>query len=431
MTNQEVQQLSRSRFLAVSGIILSTSVMALASGLLFSYIPLKLLSLGFEPWVPASMMPALAFGGLLGCLATGPLLRLSGHARVFMLLYALVIVSIVLIALTENAYAWLVARAIYGFAVNGVFIVAQSWLHHAAIDEIRGKIITTFYVGYVLSLGIGSYMIGFMDIGGNDVPVFATMFVAMAILPVALTKLKQPDAPSAISIDIKKVWKISPVGLAGMLTVGGLTMTLQTFAPIYTNELGYSQSDVGLMLALMQIGLLIVQVPMGALSDRIDRRMVLLMVSVGAAIMVTIAFNASAAGSLILLIIVFALWNGFNETIYSVSSALANDRADPEHFVMLSSTQMVSWSLAAFIIPLFSTIAATFLPIWFFMPLCFVLTIIFMIFVMYRMSIRQEVDEEEREDFQAVTSQVVFPGDYSNPDVYDEDDAGSTIGLVA
>ncbi len=433
---EEIVEVStaRSRFLAVSGIILSSSVMACASGLMFAYIPLKLLSLGFEPWVPASMMPALAFGGLIGCFATGPLLRLSGHARVFMLLYALVMISIVFIALSESPYVWLGARMIYGFAINGIFIVAQSWLHFAATDEIRGRIITLFYVGYVLALGGGSYMIGYSDLSGNTVPVFATLFVALAILPVAVTRLPQPEAPDAITVDIKAVWRISPVGLAGMLTVGGLTMTLQTFAPIYTSGLGYGTADVGLLMALMQVGLLFVQVPMGSLSDRIDRRYVLLMVSAGASTLAVFAYSFGGLIGLGALIIVFALWNGFNETLYSVSSALANDRADPKHYVMLSATQMICWSSAAFVVPLILTFAVQITDVSIFMVICGLLTLCFSVFVIHRMRVRQEVPAGEREAFQPVTAQIAYPGDYSNPDAIwdteEEKDSGSSAGLV-
>lgn len=422
---------NRSRMLAVSGIILSSTIMACASGLLFAYIPLTLLAKGFEPWVPAAMVPAMAFGGIFGCYAAGPLLRLSGHARVFMLLYALIIISAVIIGFFDSPWAWLVSRVIYGFGVNTMFVVAQSWLHFASTDSIRGKVITGFYVSYILSLGVGSYLIGFLDISDNSVPLLATVFVALAILPVALTRLPQPDPPESLSVDIRKVWKISPVGIAGMMAVGGLTVTLQSFVPIYVNELGYSKSDVGMTMVLMQIGLIIVQVPMGALSDRIDRRLVLIMVALCASIASLAGFTSNGALGLIGIIAIFALWNGFNETIYSVSSAIANDRADPQDYVMLSSTQMIAWSITGFLVPLFSTFAATIFPITFFMPLCGTITLIYGIFVIYRMKIRDEVPDEEKESFQPVTAVVAYPGDYSNPDAWEDEDAGSSEGLVS
>lgn len=423
---------AQSRFWAVSGIILSSSLMAVASGLLFAYIPVRLLETGFEAWVASSMTPAVALGGLAGCFATGPLLRLVGHARVFMLLYALIIISVLALTAFEHPVAWLFARLLYGFGINGMFIVAQSWLHHACTDDIRGRVITLFYIGYVVALGGGSFLAGYMDNTTAAIPILGAFFVAIAMLPIGVTRLPQPEPPEALAVNIPRVWKISPVGLAGMFAVGGATMLMQTMAPIYTTSQGYGPKDVGLVMLLMQIGLIAIQMPMGALSDKIDRRYVLAMVSAGSVLVAALAFSTHGAASLLLLIVVFALWNGFNETVYSVSSALANDRADPRDYVMLSATQMIAWSLAAFIIPSIVTVVLVFVPIQYFIPIGGAISAIFLMFVLYRMRVRDEVPQDEREDFQAVTAQVAYPGDYSNPDAYEEEDgdAGSSEGLV-
>lgn len=413
----------RERYLAVSGIVLSAALMAAASGTAFAYIPLKLHAGGYAPWVAAAMTPSLALGGLGGCFATGWLLRLSGHARVYMILYALIVISMIIIAFFTSPIAWLIARMGYGFAINGVFIVAQSWLHHASTDEIRGKVITLFYVAYVVSLGLGSFSVGYLPLEDNSIPILATLFVALAMLPVGLTRLPQPEPPERISIDIRRVWEISPVGLAGMFAVGGATMLLQSFSPIYMSEQGYAKADIGLMLLLMQIGLIAIQIPLGAMSDKMDRRYILVFVAGGALIASSAAFLGHGASGLWALIILFALWNGFNETIYSVSSALANDRADPKDYVMLSSTQMIAWSMAAFVVPLIGTIMLAFMPIQFFMLTSAFIAAGFLVFVLRRIQTTKAVRIKDMEDFQPVTAQVAYPGDFANPDAYEETEA--------
>ena len=205
---------------------------------------------------------------------------------------------------------------------------------------------------------------------------------------------------------------------------------MQSMAPIYTTALGYGPKDVGLLMMLMQIGLIAIQMPMGALSDRIDRRIVLALVSAGAVVISLTAYATHGALGLAALILIFALWNGFNETIYSVSSALANDRADPSDYVMLSSTQMIAWSLAAFIVPATATAILAFMPIQFFMPMAAGISATFLLFVLYRMRQRRDVVAEDKETFQTVTAQVAYPGDYSNPDAYEDEDAGTSEGLI-
>lgn len=416
--------------IAMSGIIVSMMMMAAASGIAFAYIPITLSELGFEPWVASAMFPALSFGGLMGCLVVGWFLRLSGHARVFMSVYALIIWSFLIILLTDDPYIWIFARALYGFGINGAFIVAQSWLHDACSDENRGKVITTFYVSYVVALGLGSYSIGYMDVKSIVPMALCIGLVTLAILPVGLTRLRQPEAPEGFNIQIKKLWKLSPVGLMGMLCVGGLTMTLQGFAPIYAGTLEYSPSDIGVLLLMMQLGLLVIQMPMGTLSDRIDRRYILFIVSAMSTALAVVAIGTESNLNFIWLILMFALWSGSIETIYSVSSALANDRADPKHYVFLSSTLMIVWSIGAFIIPLISTLLLQFLPVKMFMWLLLSLSAFFAIFVALRIFVRERVPQEDMENFQYATAQVVNTGEYYNPEMVAEANAGVGEGLL-
>lgn len=416
---------------ALSGIIVSMMLMAGASGLGFAYIPIHLSSLGFEPWVASAMFPALSFGGLIGCLGTGWMLRLSGHARVFMVVYAVIIWSFLLIMLTENPVIWIFARALYGFGINGAFIVAQSWLHDACTDENRGRVISIFYVSYVISLGLGSYVIGWLDVSSQTPMAISMGLVALAILPVGLTRLRQPEAPEEFNIQIRKLWKISPVGLMGMLCVGGLTMTLQGFAPIYAGELEYQPGDIGLLMLFMQMGLLVVQLPMGALSDRIDRRYVLIIVASMSCVLGVVGILTESSLSFIWLVLMFAIWSGSIETFYSVSSALANDRADPKDYVFLSSTQMVMWSIGAFVIPLLSTGLLLFLPVTMFMWLLLGVSMFFAVFVAMRIFVRDAVPQHEMESFQYTTAQVVHTGEYYNPEALAEANAGVSEGMLS
>jgi len=415
---------------AMSGIIISMMFMAAASGLGFAYLPIRLATLGFEPWVANAMFPALSFGGLLGCLVTGWMLRLSGHARVFMTAYAIIILSFLLVLVTENPAIWIVARILYGLGVNAAFIVAQSWLHDACTDEIRGRVISIFYVSYVVALGLGAYLIGWLDVQSVVPMALAVMLITMAIFPVGLTRLRQPEAPEETNIQIKKLWRVSPVGMIGMLCVGGLTMTLQGFAPIYAGTLDYTPADIGLLLLMMQMGLLVVQLPMGALSDRIDRRYVLLIVASMSSVLAILAMLTESNLSFVWLILVFAIWSGSVETFYSVSSALANDRADPKDYVFLSSTQMLMWSLGAFIVPLISTGLLFVLPVTMFMYLILILSGAFAVFVVLRIFVREAVPQDEMENFQYSTAQFVNAGEYYNPEAIAEANAGATEGLL-
>lgn len=415
---------------AVSAIILSMMLMAASSGFMFAYIPIKLAALGFEPWVRASMTPALALGGLGGCLVTGAMLRMTGHARVFVTFYAFIIISVVVLAASENPVYWLFSRAMYGFAINGAFIVAQSWIHDASNDEQRGFLISIFYVSYVLSLGVGSYTIGFVDIGGGQSLLLAILFVTGAIIPIGFTRLPQPQPPESVSIDIKRVWKISPVALMAMFAVGGLTMTVQSFAPIYGSEIGLVQADIGLMMLLMQVGLVVIQLPLGVISDRTDRRYVLILAAALATLASAMLFNSHPGVSFFWLVVIFALWAGSVETFYSLSSALANDRADPKYYVMVSSTLMVVWSISGFLVPSITTVAIQLYEIRAFMVIAGMISAAFAAFVAFRLFRRKAVEIDEMENFQTATAQVPYYSEILPLEELDEEFDGVSAGLV-
>jgi MFS family permease len=137
-------------------------------------------------------------------------------------------------------------------------------------------------------------------------PLLSVFFTTLAILPVSMTRLRTPSPPESVAVAIRTVWRISPVGLAGLLAVGGLTMLVQGFAPIYAAAENYSKDDVALLMFCMQFGMIAVQYPLGALSDRIDRRYVLIL---AAAIVILGATTATQLSGmpLIWLILVFAL----------------------------------------------------------------------------------------------------------------------------
>jgi MFS family permease len=335
---------------AVASVILSMLLVAVGNGLLFAYIPLRLAADGLPPTWAGAILTGLSAGGMLGCLLTGGMVRRVGHARVFMTFSALIILSNATVTIGAYPVLWIFSRALYGFAISGLFIVAQSWLNDAVDNSIRGRIMALFYVAYIVGLGIGSFAITFIDISGPAAPVVGIAFAALSIIPVGLTKLPPPPAPEAASIAFAKAWRVSPVGVAGMLAVGGLSMMVAGFAPIHAAASGYTKDEVALLLVSMQFGTILMQLPLGWLSDRTDRRYVLMVAALLVAGAGLLANRMDGAG-LVLVIVIYLVWSGATESIYSISSAHANDRAEKRDLVALSSTMLFAWSLSGFLVP--------------------------------------------------------------------------------
>ena len=132
------------------------ALIAVGNGLMFAYIPVRLGADGFAPTWAGGILTGLSAGGIAGCLLTGVLVRRIGHARAYMVLSALIVLSNAGVAAGPHPALWIAARALYGFAICAMFIVAQSWLNDAVGNAIRGRVMAVFYVSYIVGMGIGS-----------------------------------------------------------------------------------------------------------------------------------------------------------------------------------------------------------------------------------------------------------------------------------
>jgi MFS family permease len=197
----------------------------------------------------------------------------------------------------------------------------------------------------------------------------------------------------------------SPVALVALSCVGGLTLLVQGFAPIYAAAMGYAKADIALLLLLMQFGMIFVQLPLGWISDRVDRRKVLVLACV---ILITGAAAATrtSGADLFWLIIIFALWAGGAETIYSVATAHANDRSDPRYYVSLSSTLLIAWSVSGFLLPGLATALTPVLGPKAFMFVTILVAVGFAGFVVWRVLQREPVPDDETEPYQAISAQA-------------------------
>lgn len=404
------------------------ALLAVGNGLLFAYIPVQLSASGFPPWVAGATVTAMAAGGLLACLTTGWAVRRVGHARAFGAMTACVILSVLLIALGTVPLLWVGARALYGFAATGLFIISQSWLNDACVNEWRGKVIALFYMLYVIAIGCGGFLLRFLPLDGATVPLTGIFFAALALLPVSLTRLPAPPPPASIRIAVASVWKISPVGLVGMFAAGGLTMLLQGFAPIYVADAGYTKAEVGLMVFLMQFGLLAVQYPLGALSDRMDRRHMLIAAGILMLLSAWAGYHVDPA-RFVLLVIILAVWTGSTESVYAIANAHANDRADPEYYVSLSSTMLVAWSLSALIMPALATALIPVLGTRVFMLMSMGLALSYSLFVVYRVFRRDPTPPEDAGHYQQVSAQMPLTTELAVP-VPEEDAPSPDSGMM-
>jgi MFS family permease len=394
--------------IAVASVIVALALVAIGNGLMFAYIPVRLGAEGFPPTWAGSILTGLSAGGMAGCLLTGRIVRRVGHARAFMVFSALIVFSNALVGAGVYPVLWIVARALYGFAISGVFIVAQSWLNDVVANSIRGRVMAIFYVSYIVGLGVGSYMLSFVDITISEAPLVGIAFTALSILPVGLTRLRPPPPPESASVALGRAWRISPVGMAGMLAVGGLSMMVAGFAPIHATAKGYSQQEVATLMFAMPLGTLLFQIPLGWASDRTDRRYVLIAASLLVALAGIVASRMDGS-ALAIMIAIYVVWSGSSESIYSLSSAHANDRASKDDLVTLSSTMLFAWSLSGFLVPGLGTILTALYGTQSFMYVAIAIGAAFCLFVAWRVLTTKAVAVTTVTGYSPMTAQAPLP----------------------
>ena len=393
---------------AIASVIGSLALVAVGNGLMFAYIPVRLGADGFAPTWAGGILTGLSAGGIAGCLLTGAIVRRIGHARAYMVLSALIVLSNAAVGAGAYPVQWIFARALYGFAISGMFIVAQSWLNDAVDNSIRGRVMAAFYVSYVVGLGIGSALMGMLDIGSAQAPLIGIAFTALSMLPIGMTRLAQPPAPEAASVAVRRAWRISPVGVAGMLAVGGLSMMIAGFTPIHATAKGFTQQEVAVLLVCMPLGTLLFQIPFGWISDRTDRRYVL----IAASLLVAVAGVAAArydAAALTVILVIYVVWSGASESIYSLASAHANDRAAKDDLVTLSSSMLFAWSVSGFIIPGLGTALTAVYGTQSFIYVAIIIAIVYGLFVIWRVLRAPPVPADETGSFAPMTAQAPLP----------------------
>lgn len=400
---------------AVFSVILSMALIAMGNGLVHTFVPLRLAHEGYSGSEAGMILTCLTSGGVISCLITGGIVRRVGHIRAFAVFAALILISILALTISTHLAVWGAARALHGLATTSLFIVAQSWMNDATENAWRGRVMSAFYLTYILCIGAGSYLAGQVDIAGVQAMTIGATFIAFAMIPVGLTRLPAPPPPEKANVDFKAVWRISPVGFVGIVAVGGLTMTLQGFMPIHATAEGMPTGDIALLMSLGLLGNLFLQWPMGYVSDRIDRRFVLLACIVIMLVMAFV-FLGQGFGALFMTIIVFGIWAGANESLFAISNAHANDRADPSDYVMLSSTMLIGWSLGAVALPGLTSILTGYFGTGAFVYVCIVGTGGFGLFVLLRLLSREAPPDDDQEPFVALPATAPNTGEMTTPD---------------
>lgn len=327
-------------------LLVAAFMMMAGMGTLATVLGIRLVATGSSTLVIGLVMGAYWAGLTLGSIYTGRLIKGVGHIRCFGAAVAAISAATLLHAMIPGAAAWGVLRLVEGVCMAGVFVCMESWLNQKATSDSRGQILAFYMISLYAGQASGQTLLLLEDGQGPTIFLALSVLLSLAMLPVTLTRQTPPTLPDIVSFGLRRLYQASPLGLAGVVAAGLVGGAVVNMAPVVLVQSGRSVGDTALFMSAVILGGVLLQWPLGRLSDLFDRRTVLVSLFIALAVMgMSMALTVEAGFGLMLTGGV--LFGGIIFTLYPVSVAHTNDWLRPADIVPASGGLVLGYSIGA------------------------------------------------------------------------------------
>jgi MFS family permease len=383
----------------VAALLLSVSILLAGQGLQGTLLPVRA-SLEAFPTLAIGIMGAAYFLGFtLGCLRGGELVKRVGHVRVFLAMTALASAAPLVHGLVLHPVAWGLLRALTGFCFAVLYIVIESWLNERSTNENRGIVFSVYVMITLTVLAAGQMMTLLYDPAGLELFLIASVLVSLGAIPVALSLSPSPEQPTGVELDMRRLYRISPAGSVGCLTVGLANGAFWSLAPVFTAGISSDTSLAAWFMTSAVVGGALSQWPLGVISDKFGRRKVILGASLfGVGIAAAIVVSGNQMGFWFVNLL-GAGWGAVAFPLYAISVAHANDYAEPENYVMVSSGLLLMYGIGAIIGPFIASAFMSSVGAIGLFAFAAIVHILLAIFVTHRMLRRSSTPDEQHISF--------------------------------
>ncbi len=334
----------------IASILLGVGFLLAGNGLLFTLLPLRGHADGFSSLAIGAIGSAYYAGFVGGCLLAPYVILRAGHIRAFAALVALAVVVGLAYPLSAAVWPWIVFRLVNGFCIAGFYLVIESWLNDRATNETRGFIMSSYVMVIYGAFTAGQMMVTLYPIKGTEDFILAAMMASLAIVPVALTRSAQPAAVTMVSFRPWQVYRTVPVGLVASFAIGAVNGAFFGLGPVSAARTGLSTTEVAVFMSAATLAGAAAQWPAGRMSDRVDRRRVLLVLLIGATLSGLLLWLFATNG---LLLVSFGfVYGGLALPGYALAAAHAYDKTDPADMVSTAATVLLANAVGATIGPL-------------------------------------------------------------------------------
>ncbi len=401
----------------IAALLLSVALMLLGHGLQATLLPVRADLEGFSP-LAIGVMSSSYFGGfVLGCVMAPFAVLRAGHIRAFAALVSLGSASAILYPVLTAPVAWIVIRFAYGFTLAGFYLIVESWLNERATNENRGALMSTYIIVNLAAITGGQLLLTAIDPGGFTAFVLASVAVSLAVVPISLTRSQQPAPITLVRFRPGKLYEISPAAFVGTFFIGLANGTNWTLAPLYARQIGFDKAEVAYFASAIIFGGALAQWPMGRLSDRMDRRYVLIGLALAASV-IAAAIGWFEPTDAVIAIATAGLLGFATQPAYSIAAAHAFDHVESDGFVEASSGLLLANGIGSMIGPIVASLVMQRVgPSGLYGMISFVMFAL-AAYIMFRMFVREAPSARLHTEFDlAGTAQV---GGVLTPELLDE-----------
>ena len=334
---------------SIAALLLSVLLLIGGNALIGVTTPLRARIDGF-PDLVVGLLGSVYFAGMLaGTLAAPVIVRRGGHIRAFAAFVALAIASVILMPVIVQPAAWLLFRATIGFAFAGLYAVIEAWINAKASNFNRGKLYGLYQIANFVASASGQMAMQPLGPAGFAPFAVAGALLALAILPMAMTSVDPPVAPRSVRPRLLWLLRTAPLACCAVLAAGAANGASFALSPLFAVDVGMSPDTAPLFTSAIVVGSALGVFPIGALSDRVDRRLVMAAAMIaGAACEIVLARQAGPGPWLIALGFLVGLTT---YALYTLAVSLANDGAKPYDMIFISVGLLFIYCIAAIAAP--------------------------------------------------------------------------------
>ena len=359
------------QLLAVTSLLLSTGLLLVGHGMQLTLIPLRNAALSLPEWLIGASASFYFLGFVAGCFIIPQVITRIGHIRAFAVLSALMLSSILALDMLPTVISLFGLRFLTGFAICGLYSVIESWLNSQTSADTRGRILSIYTFVTLSSMTLGQLLINVGPITSSTPFMLSAMFVALAIIPIGMTRKMAPAPVESARASFRLLYNRSRSAFSAALLSGFVAGSFWSLGAVFANRYSSDPVDITWFMTMGIAGGAILQYPIGWLSDKIDRRQVLIILCAGGALSsVGVALSVFQAWHLVTVF----LFGAMVMPLYAMALATVADVSSKEEFVTIGTTVLLTNAMGAVLAPvvlgqLMGVLGATSL-FWSFAVLC-------------------------------------------------------------